>query len=245
MTDYRNFRLSRLNEPEFCHLKLLFFWPAFGLLFVAVENLWVRRVYHPISCALDDGIPFCEYFVIPYIFWFVFVAGMLIYGLLYDVESFKRMMKFIILTYSIAYVTYLVYPNCQHLRPRALEGDSIFIRLTRMIYRNDTNTNVCPSIHVIGSVAALLCAWKSKRFRAPGWRAAFCVAAGLISASTVFLKQHSVVDVAAAVPVCVIGYICVYGPKAEKIQSDVFHAFGGNQGKNRSVPNRGRESLHE
>ena len=37
-------------------------------------------------------------------------------------------------------------------------------------YEFDTNTNVCPSIHVIGSVAILLCAWYSKHFRSTGWR---------------------------------------------------------------------------
>lgn len=42
MVDYRNFRFSKLNTPEFQHLKYLVFWPIFGVLFLTVERLWIR-----------------------------------------------------------------------------------------------------------------------------------------------------------------------------------------------------------
>lgn len=48
-------------------------------------------------CALDDVIPFCEYFLIPYLFWFAFLVGMHLYTLLYDTETLRRMMRYIIL----------------------------------------------------------------------------------------------------------------------------------------------------
>lgn len=32
--DYRQFRLNRLNAPEYSHLKLLLYWPVYGLLFL-------------------------------------------------------------------------------------------------------------------------------------------------------------------------------------------------------------------
>ena len=34
--DYRQFRLRKLNTPEFSHIKLLLFWPVFGLAFLAL-----------------------------------------------------------------------------------------------------------------------------------------------------------------------------------------------------------------
>lgn len=34
MVDYRKFRLSKINTPEFSHLKMLIFWPLFGLMFL-------------------------------------------------------------------------------------------------------------------------------------------------------------------------------------------------------------------
>lgn len=89
-TDYRRFRLDRLNTPEFKHLKYLLFWPVYGFFFLLVERLWIRESYTPIHCPLDDRIPFCEYFLIPYLLWFVFLIGIQIYTLLYDTESFKK-----------------------------------------------------------------------------------------------------------------------------------------------------------
>lgn len=140
VVDYRKFRLSKLNTPEYRHLKLLLYWPVFGLFFLTVERLWIREVYYPISCPLDDLIPFCEFFLIPYLFWFVFLVGIHIYALLYDVESFQRLMKFIMLTYSAAMVIYILFPNCQELRPVVFERDNIFTRFLEGFYQFDTNT---------------------------------------------------------------------------------------------------------
>lgn len=210
MVDYRKFRFSKLNTPEFSHLKYLAYWPVFGFLFLTVERLWIRERYYPVSCSLDDRIPFCEYFLIPYLFWFVFLVGIHIYTLLYDTESFKRLMKFIILSYSAAMLIYILFPNCQELRPMVFERDNIFTRFIEGFYQFDTNTNVCPSIHVIGSVAVMLCAWNSRHFGTTGWRIAFGLAAILISISTVFLKQHSLVDIIAAIPICVIAYMASF-----------------------------------
>lgn len=211
IVNYRQFRFRKLNTPEFEHLKYLAYWPVFGFFFLLVERLWIRESYYPIHCAWDDAIPFCEYFLIPYLFWFVFLVGIHIYTLLFDTESFKKMMKFIIVSYSAAMLIYILFPNCQELRPLAFERDNIFTRFLAGFYQFDTNTNVCPSIHVIGSVAVMLAAWNSKHFSKPGWRIIFCATAFLISISTVFLKQHSLLDVLAAIPICVAATVIVYG----------------------------------
>ena len=39
MTDYRQFRLSKLNDPTFSHLKLLLYWPIYGLVFLTLDML--------------------------------------------------------------------------------------------------------------------------------------------------------------------------------------------------------------
>lgn len=227
--DYRRFRFSKLNTPEYRHLKLLLYWPVFGLLFLTVERLWIRETYSPISCPLDDLIPFCEFFLIPYLFWFIFLVGIHIYTLLYDVESFQRLMRFIMLTYSAAMVLYILFPNCQELRPVAFERDNIFTRFLEGFYQFDTNTNVCPSIHVIGSAAVTLCAWHSRHFCTPKWRITFSVIAILISLSTVFLKQHSILDVLAALPICGIAYFLVYHRKAKRTNVCYLYHKGSRQ----------------
>lgn len=213
MVDYRSFRLNKLNTPEFRHLKYLAFWPIYGIMFLVVERLWIRSSYFPIYCPMDDWIPVCEYFLIPYLFWFIFLIGIHIYTLLYEPDAFVKLMKFIIVSYSLAILIYIVFPNCQELRPVAFARDNMFTRFLTGFYQFDTNTNVCPSIHVIGSVAVTVCAWKSRRFGTRPWRIAFVITAAVISVSTVFLKQHSVLDILAALPVCGMAYYAAYGEK--------------------------------
>lgn len=215
IVNYRNFRFNKLNTSEYKHLKYLLYWPIYGLLFLTVERLWIRESYFPMHCVLDDRIPFCEYFLIPYLFWFVFLVGISLYTLLFDVKSFEKFMKFVMITYTAAILIYMVFPNCQELRPVLFERDNVFTRFMTAFYQFDTNTNVCPSIHVIGSAAVLFTAWHSKHFGTQGWRIAFSIAASLISISTVFLKQHSVLDILAAIPICVIAYYVVFGKRKQ------------------------------
>ena len=204
--DYRNFRFSKISTPEYNHLKLLLYWPVFLLFFLYVERLSSTAVYHPMHCALDDLIPFCEYFLIPYLFWFVYLVGMHIYTLLYDIDAFRLLMGFIIVSYSLSMVIYLLFPTCQEMRPVEFPRDNPFTRFLYYFYQFDTNTNVCPSLHVVGSVAVWLTSCRVSRFQTSGWKFAFGVAAILICLSTMFLKQHSVLDVLAAIPICLVAY---------------------------------------
>lgn len=221
MVDYRSFRWDRLNTDEFRHLKLLLYWPVFGLLFAYVERGLPVSGYHVMHCALDDYIPFCEWFIIPYLFWFIFLIGMHLYTLLYDVRAFRNMMKFIILTYSAALLIFILFPTCQHLRPVEFARDNVLTRLMGAFYAFDTNTNVCPSLHVVGSLAVLFAARDTVRFQSPGWKWTFTTTALLISISTVFLKQHSALDIAAAVLLCAFGYIMVYKHGLEAVTAAV------------------------
>ena len=50
------------------------------------------------------------------------------------------------------------------------ERDNLFTKFLEGFYQFDTNTNVCPSIHVIGSVAVMICGWNCKSLNTPGWR---------------------------------------------------------------------------
>ena len=213
--DYRQLKTSNLNTDTYRHLKLLLYWPVYGLLFLFVERVYPVEQYTVMHCALDDRIPFCEWFLIPYLFWFVYLVGMHLYTLLYDVDSFKRMMKYIILTYTIAIVTYLIWPTCQELRPTSFDRDNILTRFIAGFYQFDTNTNVCPSIHVIGSLAVMEAGLWCKRLSKP-CKAGFVAVAVLLCISTVFMKQHSVLDVLAALPICLLGHFLFFRKEKEK-----------------------------
>lgn len=198
------------NAEAFRHWRLLLYWPVFGLLFFAAERLYTPKRYHMMHCVLDDHISFCEWFLLPYLFWFVFLLGMHLYTLLRDPRAFRRMMYFIMLTYSAALLAFFLFPTVQQLRPAVFPRDNVLTRLMAAFYGFDTNTNVCPSLHVVGSLAVLFAAWDCPRFRSRGWRRVFGLCAFFISISTVFLKQHSVLDILAALLLCAAAYRIVY-----------------------------------
>ncbi len=216
VVDYRKLRLNNLNTDEFKHLKLISYWPVFGLMFLFVERIYKVDTYHVVHCRLDDMIPFNEWFLIPYLLWFIFLLGIHLYTLLYDVEAFKKLMKFIIFTNTLIIFIYIVFPTCQELRPVDFQRDNALTRFIIDFYAFDTNTNVCPSLHVTGSLAVMFTAWQAEGLRSRGWKTAFGITAILISVSTVFMKQHSVIDVLTAIPICLIGYYLYFRKEKRK-----------------------------
>lgn len=194
---------------------LFLFWPVFGVRYLLIENLNPAVAYTVVYCPLDDWIPFQEAFVIPYVFWYVFIIGMHLYTMLYDIPAFKRYTKFMLIAFSVSTLTFLLFPTCQNLRPAEFPRDNLLTKIVAFLYNADTNTNVCPSEHVIGSVGALAAAVDTKRLRTPRRMAMITVAAMFTSIATVFLKQHSVVDVLAALPVCAVVWLICYGRKKE------------------------------
>ena len=143
--DYSGFSLRRLNEPRFSHMKLLLGWVFYFVMYFVTENLIPAERCHPIHCALDDLIPFNEFFVIFYVGWYLLVFGTLAYTLFFDVENFKRVQTYIIITQVIAMACYVLYPSRQDLRPEVFERSNILTALMAFIYSFDTSTGVCPS----------------------------------------------------------------------------------------------------
>ena len=214
VVDYRTLRLSNLLSPAFRHVLLLLYWPAYLLSFILIERLCPAPAYHTVRCALDDLIPFCEWFLFSYVSWHVSLLWMSLYTLAYDIAAFRRFMWNLILTTAIAIAVYLIWPSQQLLRPdlSALGRENLLTRAVGLIYAVDTNTNVCPSLHCIGGFAILFAALDMPRFRTRGWTVFFVIFALLICASTVFMKQHSAVDFFAALPVIIIGWLIIYLP---------------------------------
>ena len=209
VVDYRQFRLSKLNDPAFSHLKLLLGWVGYFILYFLTENLIPWEKCHPIHCALDDLIPFNELFVIPYGFWYFLVAGSLLYFALYNVDSFKRLQIFIIITQVIAMTVYILYPSRQDLRPETFERQNVLTALMGFIYAFDTPTGVCPSLHV-GYSLGIASVWLKER-DVPRWfKALIVVVVITICLAINFVKQHSVVDAFAAIPMCALAEAIVY-----------------------------------
>lgn len=214
--DYRQFTMSKINQAEYRHLWYLLFWPVFGLRYLLVENLNPATSYHVIHSPLDDLIPFQEWFLIPYALWLVSLILMHLYTLLYDIESFKKYSRFLIISMSISTLIFFVYPSSQNLRPAEMPRDNILTEIVQLIYTLDTNTNVFPSEHAIGAMAMLAASLHTKGLHSPLKTTLIAIEMFLICVSTVFLKQHSILDVLMAIPVCAIAYWLTYRKKVPR-----------------------------
>lgn len=180
--------------------------PAYIFGFYVIETVDLGQNWHEIHCFLDDLIPFNEYFIIPYYGWHILSILTIFYTLKYDEETYKKLMRFFIFGAAVSFTVYLIYPSSLNLRPVEFERDNFMTMLVKNMYEMDTPTNVMPSMHIIGSMGLLFTSWKSVGEGSRIKKILTLIAVIFIFASTVILKQHSIIDVVAAIPVSIAGW---------------------------------------
>ncbi|MBQ2922148.1 MAG: phosphatidic acid phosphatase [Tyzzerella sp.] len=210
VVDYRTFKFSKIREPQFRHLLFLLGWVGYFILYFLTENFIPYEKCYPVHCWLDDVVPFCEYFVIPYVGWYLLIVGSLIYFALYNPKNFENMSKFIIVTQVVAMVIYILFPTRQDLRPEMFPRENIFTGILGLIYRFDTNTGVCPSLHVAYSVG-IASTWLKEKSASKLCKTLITIFCFFVCISVAFVKQHSVVDIFAAIPVCILAEWIAFG----------------------------------
>ncbi len=164
--------------------------------FIESRNVPINIIHTP----LDDKIPFCEYFIVPYVIWYLYVAGTLMY---FGFQTKKtREYNCFVTNMALGMIVFVavsfIYPNGQNLRPE-LTVDNPFKWAVNFLYTIDTSTNILPSLHVFASVACDMALCMDSNFKKhSSWKLASHTISLLIILSTMFLKQHSVIDVVAA-----------------------------------------------
>lgn len=210
---------------KYRHAVAFFYLPLYLIAFFLLETLISNdSEYFLLHIKLDDYIPFCEVFVIPYFLWFAFIAGTVLYFFFTNRREFFRLCLFLFVGMTICLIIYAVWPNGHALRPdlSAIGRDNIFIRILSGLYSADTSTNVCPSIHTLNSIGACAAIFHAKSFRKKRWiRYGTLLLTISICLSTVFLKQHSIVDVFCSMTLSVPLYVLAYLPKYERIPEAV------------------------
>lgn len=207
-------RTVRRIVKEFCRnhksLTLMFFYMIIYL--VCFQYLERRdTACHVIHFGIDAYIPFCEYFVIPYFLWFVYVAFSVIYLGFKDQEESNKLVAFLIIGMTVFIVVSALFPNGHNLRPKTFTRDNLCVSLVKWLYTIDTSTNVVPSIHVYNSIAVMIASVRTKRLQKHTFVRIFMLLLGVsIICSTVLIKQHSMLDVCTAVILSVLVYTICY-----------------------------------
>lgn len=195
---------------EYRHALLSLYFVIYVAWFLLVEQL-VTGNYTVIYHWLDDYIPFCEIFILPYVLWYPFFAGVGVFLLLKDKYEFCRYMWAMMIGLSLCLALYLIFPNGQELRPEVFPRDNFFSRMVGRLYSVDTNTNVFPSMHVYGTIAPAVAAIRYKGFKKRHWlKTLIAILALLICLSTLLIKQHSVLDLFSGAALYIPLYFLIY-----------------------------------
>lgn len=172
----------------------------------------VTQNYYVIHTRLDDMIPFNEYFIIPYLLWFAYVGGAILYFFFTNKQDYYRLCAYLFTGMTISLLICTVFPNGTDLRTVVDPDKNFCSKLVYALHSADTSTNIFPSIHAFNSIGVHIAVMRSKSLRNyPLIQRGSFVLMIAICMATVVLKQHSVVDVAGSCMMAYALYPIVYG----------------------------------
>ena len=195
--------MKRLPERRLAYLRELRYalWvPVYLICFFLLERL-ITDGYWATQLPLDRLIPFCPVFVVFYCLWYPLLVAVGLYLLAADRAGFRRYMAFLAASFFLSLLIWFLLPSGQDLRPDLTGRTDLFSRWIAALYTVDTNTNVFPSVHVVGSIGAAWAVWDCP--------------------STVLIKQHSLLDAAGGAALAAAVGAAVYHRQLVRIRRRV------------------------
>lgn len=219
MTELKNW--LKLFWENNKHFTWLLYLVGYTVWFAYLEQT-VTTHFHVIHMTIDDYIPFCEYFIVPYLLWFFYVAFGILFTGFTDKKEYYRLCTFLFTGMTVFLLVSTLFPNGHLLRPATFENPNFFTDLCAALWRTDTSTNIFPSIHVYNSIGvhlAVLHGEKTKNHKVVRLLSGILMVSIILS--TVFLKQHSMFDVITAFMLAFIMYVLVYAVKWKRVRAFV------------------------
>lgn len=174
--------------------------------------------FHDVYTVVDRATPFIAWFIYPYVYWFLFVAGTIAYLFFTHKKDFYQCVAFLFIGMTVCLIIFTIYPTSYDHRPTVIQGSGLETFLVNFIYTADKSQNVFPSIHVYNSIGCSIALIKCHDFKNSKAMKIFAsVSAVLITLSTMFIKQHSVLDAISAGILAIILYILIYQKDVLKI----------------------------
>ena len=156
---------------------------------------------HLIHCALDDRIPNMAIFIYPYVSWFPYIVVCAVLAIKnLDDRQFKKAVLVLTTGMNIFLFISYVWPTGLDFRESIVyDLHTLSGNLLKFVQTVDTPKSVFPSMHVYVTLVLQYTLEMQKKL-VPAWEIwVGRVLALLIVLSTMFTKQHSAVDVTAAI----------------------------------------------
>ncbi|PKM62194.1 MAG: hypothetical protein CVU97_06300 [Firmicutes bacterium HGW-Firmicutes-21] len=207
------FNLLKKNK----HILLLFYWPV-NLVWYQLMRIYGDRMprFYLVSSPIDDYIPFCEWFVLPYVTWYFYIIAVLIYTLVKGKREFLKASGMIMGCMFLSMLITTIFPSgiSESIRPdfTALGRDNILIDIVKYLYSIDSPPRVVmPSMHAGVAAALFIVVMKAESLKGKTWiKAGSFLLSFSICLSIVLIKQHSYLDGIAGVALAILLYFIVY-----------------------------------
>lgn len=177
----------RLEEIKWIDLIWLLILPVININYVISNTL--SQNGKNLALMLDKEIPFVSLFVFPYVYWYIYIVIGLIFILSKDRKRYLRTLMAIYIGMCMCYVFYYLYP-VEISRP-VIDNNTIANKLVNIIYENDRPVNCFPSIHVLNTYIIMRF---TKVKDNKSWFYYTNIIGILIMLSTLFIKQHFILD---------------------------------------------------
>jgi hypothetical protein len=171
------------------YLLLLLVFPVLASLYSFLNDRSHKAF--DISTSVDQVIPFMSIFIIPYILWYVYMFIFLVYLWFKNTKVYVKTIFMIVIGELICFIIYFFFQTTVS-RPD-IQGDSPLTVLVQWIYKNDRPYNCFPSIHVLTTFAIMLASLHIKNKHLIT-NICIHVLGTLIIISTLFVKQHVILD---------------------------------------------------
>ena len=207
---------KRKKDLRLCVVLIVFLLGLQALLYFVTKNF--NSSFHLIGSSYDDLIPFIKYFIYVYHSWYPCLVLVWILLFYFDRDKCINFIVTGILSMIIGNIIFLAYPTTV-LRPDIVVNDftSLVVSIT---YNADSPVNCMPSMHCIFCFISIFCLFNSKiknRYKIP-----ICLYFVLIVLSTLFVKQHVIIDVISAFIISSCCYLVSKLNFFEKIKSYLY-----------------------
>ena len=214
-------RLLKLFQSKYGHAVMILYFFIYMPWFSWLNEFTPQRSnLTEMHSFIDDMIPFCELFVIPYFLWFAYIAIGYVFLFFNNRSDFLRMCSFLYIGMTTCLIIYMVFPNWQNLRVDydSLGRNNFLLEATQMLQNGDSPHDVFPSIHCLNSIGMNIAIAKNEWCKKHTWTiVATTILTTLICLSTVFVKQHSILDFFGAIILSIPLYIISYKINWKKV----------------------------
>jgi len=157
---------------------------------------------YDLTLPIDLKIPLIPAFIIIYLGWFFFLAIEYI-SVSKDIDSYDKFLTASAIGGAVCFVLFVVYP-VEMVRPE-IPQTGLFVPLMNVTYSADHPVNLFPSMHCFASWMCFI----SNRAKQAGSKFRVAISLSmtiLICLSTLFVKQHIVLDVVSGIALAELCY---------------------------------------